>query len=74
MNSWETLRWCFTESELIYFGWNKAKVPVLALEPEQLWEHDARAPGYYQDRRRDLPPEVEAVVNEATAAGNKSST
>jgi hypothetical protein len=64
VNAWKTLRWWFTESELVYWGWDKAKVPVMILDPDQLWEYDPRAPRYYQDRRRALPPEVTAVVNQ----------
>ncbi len=62
VNTWKTLRWYFTESELVYLGWDKAKVPIVALEPENLWESDPKAPEYYRGRHRDLPPELAAVV------------
>jgi len=68
VNAWETLRWWFTQSELVYWGWNKAKLPIVPLDPDQLWEYDPAAPRYYLDRHRDLPPEVAAVVNQAAAA------
>ena len=68
VNAWETLRWYFTQSELAYWGWTVANIPMVALEPDQLWEYDPNAPGYYRDRHRDLPPEVAAVVNQAAAA------
>jgi hypothetical protein len=31
--AWMTLRSWFTESELVYLGWNNAKVPIMALKP-----------------------------------------
>ncbi len=71
VNAWETLRCWFTESELLSLGWKK--VPVMELEPDQLWEYDPRAPSYYLARHRDLPPEVAAVVKQA-AAGSKGSS
>jgi hypothetical protein len=68
VNAWETHRYWFTESELIHWGWNKAKLPILPLDPDQLWEYDPATPRYYLDRHRDLPPEVAAVVHQAAAA------
>jgi hypothetical protein len=67
VNAWKTLRWWFTETELVYF---ELKVPIMALEPDQLWEYDPCALSYYLDRHRDLPSEVAAVANQA-AAGTK---
>ncbi len=72
VDTWETLREWFTESELLYLAWKK--VPVMALDPDQLWEYNPEAPGYYRDRHRDLPPEVAAVVNQAQADDKKPST
>jgi hypothetical protein len=68
VNAWETLRWYFTQSELVYWDWPAAKIPIEPLEPDQLWEYDPAAPRYYLDRRRDLPPEVAAVARQAAAA------
>jgi hypothetical protein len=68
VNAWETIRSWFTESELVYWGWNKAKLPILPLDPDQLWEYDPCTPRYYLDRHRDLPPEVAAVVHQTVAA------
>jgi hypothetical protein len=68
VNAWETHRYWFTESELVYWGWNKAKLPIVPLDPDQLWEYDPATPRYYLDRHRDLPPEVAAVVHQAAAA------
>lgn len=62
MNSWETLRGWFTESELIHFGWSNDKIPVLAMDVDQLWENDPSAVAYYSDRHRDPPPEIAALV------------
>jgi hypothetical protein len=64
VNSWETLRGWFTESELVHFGWRKDRIPVLAMDADQLWENDPRAFAYYSDRHREPPPEV-AVLTEA---------
>jgi hypothetical protein len=72
MNAWKDLRSWFTESELVYWGWNKAKMPVMALEPDQLWEYNPRAPLYYRNRHRDLPPEVAAVVSQSGSDREKS--
>lgn len=68
VNAWETLRFWFTESELVYWGWTVANIPVMALDPDQLWEYDPLTPRYYRDRHRDLPREVAAVVQQAAAA------
>jgi hypothetical protein len=68
VNAWETIRSWFTESELLYWGWDKTKIPVLPLDPDQLWEYDLATARYYRDRHRDLPLEVAAVVNQAAAA------
>lgn len=68
VNAWETLRWYFTQSDLIYWGWTVANIPVMPLDPDQLWEYDPTAPRYYFDRHRNLPPEVAAVVHQAAAA------
>lgn len=66
VNTWPTLRWYFTETELTFWGWAKA-VPIMAIEADQLWEYDPTVPNYYRDPKRDLPPEVAAVVEQATA-------
>jgi hypothetical protein len=68
MNAWETLRSRLTESELLYWGWDKAKIPIEPLEPDQLWEYWPTTPKYYLDRHRNLPPEVAAVARQAEAA------
>jgi hypothetical protein len=68
VNAWETLRWWFTQSELAYWDWPAAKIPIEPLEPDQLWEYDPAAPKYYLDRHRNLPPEVAAVARQAEAA------
>jgi len=68
VNAWETCRWWFTESELVHWGWTVANIPVMALDPNQLWEYDPATPRYYHDRHRELPPEVAAVVHQAAAA------
>jgi len=68
VNAWETIRRWFTESELAYWGWNKTKLPIVPLDPDQLWEYDPATPRYYLDRHRELPPEVAAVVHQAAAA------
>lgn len=68
VNAWETLRSRFTESELVYWGWDKANIPMMAIEPDQLWEYWPTTPKYYLDRHRDLPPEVAAVVQQAGTA------
>jgi|YNPNPStandDraft_1061719.scaffolds.fasta_scaffold14376_2 hypothetical protein len=68
VNAWETIRSWFTESELVYWGWDKARLPILHLDPDQLWEYDPATPRYYLDRHRELPPEVAAVVHQAAAA------
>lgn len=71
VNAWATLRSWFTESELNYFGWEKA--PIMGLDPDELWETDPDAPGYYQDRNRLLPPEVKAVAGRLIASPSSSS-
>jgi hypothetical protein len=58
INTWADLRLCFTESELIFYRLRAEKVPILALESEDLWENDAYAPDYYRAHRLPLPPEV----------------
>ena len=73
VNAWKNLRWWFTESELVYWGGFK-KIPVMALDPGQLWEYDPDAPNYYRDRNRALPPEVVAVVNHTAASGKPASS
>lgn len=72
VNAWETHRWWFTESELVYWGWNKASIPIKAIKPDQLWEYFPSAPNYYRARHRDLPPEVAAVVQQAGTAKDPS--
>ena len=74
VNSWETHRFWFTESELVYWGWTVANIPVMALDPDQLWEYDPATPRYYFDRHRELPPEVAAVVHQATAKAAKGAS
>jgi hypothetical protein len=39
INAWETLRSRFTESELVYWDWPVAKIPIEPPEPDQLWEY-----------------------------------
>ncbi|MCX8156687.1 MAG: hypothetical protein N3J91_09615 [Verrucomicrobiae bacterium] len=68
MNAWETSRGGGTQSELVYWGWTVANIPVMALDPDQLWEYDPATPLYYLDWHRDLPPEITAVVHQAAAA------
>lgn len=67
VKTWVTLRLWFTESELRFFGWNK--VPMMALEPNDLWKSDLEAPKYYTVRKLDLPSEVKAVINLTNRVG-----
>lgn len=59
INTWKDLRLCFTQSELMFYGW--LEVPILKIHTDELWEHDPDAPEYYRCRKLPLPPEVAAV-------------
>ena len=58
INAWADLRTCFTQSELVFYGWPAAKIPIVGLEPDDIWENLADAPTYYRDRKLPFPREV----------------
>lgn len=57
INCWADLRACFTQSELLYYGW-PSSIPVIGLPLDEVWENDPGAPRYYLRRKLPLPPEV----------------
>jgi len=47
------------DSELRYFGFTK--IPVLEINPDNLWEYHPSTPDFYRIRELPLPPEMVAV-------------
>jgi hypothetical protein len=60
INTFEDLRTTFTESELKHYGFTK--IPVLGIDPENLWENYPSTPNFYKYRNLPLPPEVVAAT------------
>jgi hypothetical protein len=59
VNTFVNLRWYFTVSELLTFGWKK--IPVLAISEDDLWENNPTAMQFYQKRKVPLPSELTQV-------------
>jgi len=72
INAWDDLRLCFTESELIHYGWPVSRVPIKGLKPDQLWENDPDALKYYRDRNLPLPLEVAEADNRRCVLDQKN--
>jgi len=58
INTYEDLRTAFVESELKFFGFTR--IPVMEMDPEDLWENHPDTPEFYRVRNLPLPPEVAA--------------
>ena len=70
VNAYKNLRRYFTDSELRNQGFD-VEVGLEVLNPARCWENDEDAPGYYVDRSTEMPPEVRAVLADASSHDNK---
>jgi len=46
-------------------GLKKPRLPIVPLNPDQLWKYDLLTTNYYSGRHRELPTKLAAVVHPA---------